>query len=383
MLNQEAVDDDIFDDGDIVKNTVDIGQSINDTEPKDPLFLLSGWAEVSSAQQEAFEGLIAEIDQACNLIDHNIEDVTSRFQNIATRTQGQSQAVQNLAELAKTIDIDGEKSSLADLASGLKEVLSDLIEKIVQLSSRGMSMVYKLNDINEQLEQVEGSIGQIEKINSQTNLLALNAKIEAARAGEAGRGFAVVANEVRDLAKTVDSLSVDLKGQIGSIVEGLRGAHVLVEEIATMDLSEENLEVNAGFSKMVDCLVEQNRKVTEVLHETAETTEDITRDISAAVIAMQFHDRTKQMFQNVNGALVEMSSALGTFAEGAETMTAPDESSAEELKRRVVASFSLQEMSQRFQARFYPGETGISGIQLVPVDAGANDDGDDDDIELF
>jgi len=381
MHTQENADNDIFDLGENINAPTLSDNNVDNPSGVDPLSLLLGWTEISLAQQQAFEGLIAEIDQACDLIDRNIEDVTSRFQNIADRSQGQSQAVQNLAELVQTIDIDGEKRTLAELASGLKDILSDLIEKIVQLSSRGMSMVYKLNDINGELEQVEGSISQIEKINSQTNLLALNAKIEAARAGEAGRGFAVVANEVRDLAKTVDSLSTDLKEQIGSIASGLRGAHVLVTEIATMDLSEENLEVNAGFTKMVDCLVEQNRQISEVLQETAGTTQEITRDISAAVFAMQFHDRTKQMFQNVNGAISEMSMHLSEVSGGGLAGRAPGTEAADDLKQRIVGSFSLQEMSQRFQARFYPGETGIQCVQLVPVDAG--DDEDDDDIELF
>lgn len=185
--------------------------------------LLREWIDLSADQRVALKALIWEIDQACDLIDTNVEGVISSFQNISSRSQEQADQIRNLADLSQEIEIDGEKRSVADLSSGLKDILAELIEKIVQLSSRGMSMVYKLNDINDELAHVDESIGQIERINSQTNLLALNAKIEAARAGEAGRGFAVVANEVRELAKTVDTLSTSLKGQISSISCGLQG----------------------------------------------------------------------------------------------------------------------------------------------------------------
>ncbi|CTQ52052.1 Methyl-accepting chemotaxis protein 4 [Roseibium album] len=345
---------------------------VNETEERNDLavFLLREWMNLSVDQRTAFKGVIEEIDQACDLIDTNIEGVISSFQNISGRSREQADQIQNLAALSQEIEIDGEKRNVADLAISLKDILAELIEKIVQLSSRGMSMVYKLNDINDELVHVDSSIGQIERINSQTNLLALNAKIEAARAGDAGRGFAVVANEVRDLAKTVDTLSSDLKGQINSISTGLRGAYQLVEEIATMDLSEQNLEINAGFSKMVDRLIEQNEQVADVLHHSANSSKEISQDISMAVVSMQFHDRTKQIFQNVNLALGVFSGALEGLAErGREVAFEGEEpvAAAEEFKDQLFGCFSLNEMSKRFEAKFYPNAVPMAGIQVVPV----------------
>ena len=95
-----------------------------------------------------------EIDRACGLFDTNIEGVSSSFSNIAGRSQDQTNQIQHLAELSQEIEIDGEKREMADLATDLKNILADLIEKIVQLSSRGMSMVYKLNDINDELVHI-------------------------------------------------------------------------------------------------------------------------------------------------------------------------------------------------------------------------------------
>lgn len=334
------------------------------------VYLLREWMNLSVDQRTAFKGLIDEIDQACDLIDTNIEGVISSFQNISGRSREQADQIQNLAALSQEIEIDGEKRNVADLATSLKDILAELIEKIVQLSSRGMSMVYKLNDINDELVHVDASIGQIERINSQTNLLALNAKIEAARAGDAGRGFAVVANEVRELAKTVDTLSSDLKGQISSISTGLQGAYQLVEEIATMDLSEQNLEINAGFSKMVDCLIEQNEQVADVLQHSATSSKEISQDISMAVVSMQFHDRTKQIFQNVNLALGVFSGALeGLAGRSLEIAFEGDEpvSASNEFKEELIGCFSLNEMSKRFEARFYPNAIPMAGIQIDPV----------------
>lgn len=350
------------------------------------LEFLQDWLGLSTAQRAAFRALMGEIDLVCESVETNIGDLSSRFQNIAVRTREQSQTVQELADIAQSVTIDGKKVALPELAGNLNGILSELIEKIIQLSSRGMAMVYKLDDVMEELTTVEGSIGQIEKINDQTNLLALNAKIEAARAGEAGRGFAVVANEVRELAKTVNSLSGNLKTQIGSITTGLKGAHKLVQEIATMDLSDQNLEANAGFTKMMECLVDQNARLSVVLKNTANTTDEITNDISAAVIGMQFQDRTKQTLENVNSAIAAVSDALQEMSDGSPIASGSENGKAgHDLHAQILSRFTLGEMRKRYaEAAALPA--GFAGLEelLAASDASEADPASaGDDIELF
>ncbi|WP_269586090.1 methyl-accepting chemotaxis protein [Roseibium sp. Sym1] len=367
---QRADEIEDIEDGVDTLNSPALGGAGVDSGSYELLFrLLKTSLDLSADQQTALNGLMEEIDRACALIDTNIEGVTSSFQNISTRSREQAEQIGNLATLSQEVVIDGKPRNVADLASGLKDILAELIEKIVQLSSRGMSMVYKLNDINDELVHVEESVGKIEKINSQTNLLALNAKIEASRAGEAGRGFSVVANEVRELAKTVETLSTDLKAQINSISTGLRGAYQLVEEIATMDLSEQNLEINAGFNSMVDRLISQNEQVSEVLAHSAAASQEISRDISMAVVGMQFHDRTKQIFENVNNALDVISSSFDVLEADAQELGIAGDDAAERqdpaFRERLIGSFSLNEISQRFEARFQPGMMLNGGVTAV------------------
>ncbi|QDG78896.1 methyl-accepting chemotaxis protein [Labrenzia sp. PHM005] len=379
-------------------NTVDFNDAelvASDTESVRAQDLLADYLGLSEAQRQALDGLMAEIDRTNSMLDENIEAVTDRFHNIAEKSEEQFTTIQNLADLAESVEVDGVPRKLPELAGSLKDILSDLIEKILQLSSRGMKMVYRLQDITLELEKVEDSVASIERINSQTNLLALNAKIEAARAGEAGKGFAVVANEVRELAKSVDTLATSLKTQITSISEGVQGAQGLVEEIATMEISEEKLEVNAGFAKIIDQLVLQNEQISEVLQSTAGTTQEITRDISGTVISLQFHDRCKQVLQNVNGALQVISQEnekLRSQAIDAVAVPWQERQPEDFMKTNIIQSFSLNELSIRFQQMWYP-EAAVTkesaDVVKLPVSQStvateeAGDDYGDDDIELF
>lgn len=275
--------------------------------------LLHHWIGLSRWQRLTLEALIGEIDIVSGDVDGNVQGLSERFEDIVVTAREQTATVQNLVTSIQTVEIDGAVVPLPQVAKDLGSMLSDLINKITAMSSRGGSMLSSLDGVLDALRSVEASVGQIDGINRQTNLLALNAKIEAARAGEAGRGFAVVADEVRELARTVERLSSTIRGQIASISDGLGSSHAMLREIAAIDMSDEKLNANARIEMVMRCLVEQNARFADVLRRNAATTEKISNDVSAAIVGMQFQDRTAQRLGHVKDALTTLAGALGNL----------------------------------------------------------------------
>lgn len=341
--------------------------------------LLQAWLGLSAQQRALLDALVAELGIVSTDVEANVHGLSNRFQNIAASTCEQSEIVRGLVASVQTVQIDDKTLQLGDVAAGLGETLTALIERITLMSSRGSTLAQGLTGVLEGLTSVEGSVVQIERINRQTNLLALNAKIEAARAGASGAAFAVVADEVRGLATTINALSDVIKQQIGTMAAGLRSSHALLGDIAAIDMSEESRTAETRVRMVMRALVEQNAQVAGILQQTAETTQAITQDVSAAIVAMQFQDRAKQRIQNVEGLLRSAGAELGRLsADSADRVAAPGAAADPAWIEAAIGSCTLGEVRARLTERLLGGAPATA---KPAADAAAADDLDG--IDLF
>lgn len=340
--------------------------------------LLQSWLGLSALQRRALEALVDELSLASSHMEDSVQGLSHRFENIAATTRDQAGIVQGLVASIQAVEIDGRTVPLAEVATGLGGTLAALMDKVGRLSRDGGATARALDAVLAEIDAVEGSVARIETINRQTNLLALNAKIEAARAGEAGRAFAVVADEVRLLAQSINTLSGTIKDQIGSIATGLRDSHGLLQDIATIDVSDESRSAEARVHTVMQALVAQNSRFAGVLQQTAETTQSITADVSGAIIAMQFQDLTKQRLQNGGTVLRALAAELDRMAErnAAQGVGAPEPDQA--WAEAMIAACTLGEVRDRLRHRVLGQE--VRG----PADAAAGAAADElDGIDLF
>ncbi len=327
------------------------GEPVSAIDRIEAIGFLEDWLGLSAVQKRALEALVNEINIVSAHVESSVHGLSQSFQSIAATARQQSTTVSELAAYIHEVQYDGKMVPLPEIAGSLGNILSGMIEKVIQVSSRGVSMVYALDAVLGELKSIEGTIAQIENINRQTNLLALNAKIEAARAGEAGRGFSVVADEVRELAKTVNTLSGSISQQIGSISHGLRESYTMLQDIATIDMSDENLETNARINALMQSLVDRNETLGTVLQKTAVSAKKIADDVSGAIVSMQFQDRTKQRLENVNDVIRVLAGAIGDLRASSANAISDGHTNGDvdhEWLHRMIAQCTLGEMRERF-----------------------------------
>jgi methyl-accepting chemotaxis protein len=141
----------------------------------------------------------------------------------------------------------------------------------------------------------------VQHIALQTRLLSFNAAIEAARAGEAGRSFAVVAAEMRELAGLSAQAGTDMIRKVESIE---RIDHTLADMFKNTHGSDQS---DAGSIARADTAIrgvmERFKRLTTVLTNVVDVMETegegVKREISDALVQLQFQDRVGQIVAHV------------------------------------------------------------------------------------
>lgn len=341
--------------------------------------LLVRWSKMSDIQRRAFTALAQEIDLVSDMVETNISNVSSRFQELAVNAHRQCEQLEKITSSVNSIDIGGESKPVSDVLIGLTNALDDIVSRLIYVSKHGMEMTYTLEDLVKNVEAVEECINQIAQVTKQTNMLAMNAKIEAVRAGQAGAGFSIVADEVRELSKSIAEISERIRGQMKIVSDGVSVGRDTLRQVTTVDMSD-NMLAKDQVEQTLERLADQNQAFERTVAESAAVSQKISDDIAELVTGMQFQDRACQHLTNVIavlGVLSEEDKFLKAEVED-KVPSDTDLTADEETVNAMLSHVSLSEVKERM----------VRNILLtgdVPLVGGEKqeENKDDDDIELF
>ena len=158
-----------------------------------------------------------------------------------------------------------------------------------------------LDEVKRSAKDLKEMSQSIQQIAFQARILSFNAAIEAARAGENGQSFGVVAAEMRELARR----SSETGAQMTKKVEGI--AHIdatLAELFRNRGTAEEaSADSIAKAEAAIRDVMERFKGLTAVLSGAVEVmeseSEGVSREISDALVELQFQDRVSQIVAHV------------------------------------------------------------------------------------
>lgn len=255
-------------------------------------------AEAKSQAQflvQDFAEIIRGIQTIENINHEAVQGLSNSFTSLSDQSRRQETMVRDVITVLHRNS--GEKDN-DNFVEETRKVLEYFVENVTEVSRGGMTMVYTVEDIEKQMDNVNSLLAEISKIAEQTNLLALNAAIEAARAGEAGRGFAVVADEVRSLSTNSSNLNNRIKDVVKKSKQNIEKAKELVGGIASRDMSVA-MQHKIRVDEMLTQLHSQNLYVDSKLLEVGEVAANVDAGVAEVIRSLQFEDITRQMCEQL------------------------------------------------------------------------------------
>jgi len=331
------------------------------------------WLRLAATQRRTYAALHAEIEGTSAFVERNVVRMAGDFTKLAQAAEEQTHRVERIVGVADSVETEDETLPLSEMTQLLDETLEGALGTALASAGHASGMLTALDEVKAHIGLIEQCIGRIDKINHTTNLLALNAMIEAARAGEHGKSFAVVAGEVKELSRATNELALMMRGEIGSIVEGLRHASAILSEVATIDLSEQK-QTKARLDRLLQGLLKRREEVEGLIKEASGSAAAIEQEIGQIIVGMQFQDRSKQRLDHVLDALTILDQALEEHAKREATSEAEVDSV---WLKTLVDRCTMGEVRKRFVAQLLMGNP----IAEDPAEEAQQSSGGE--IELF
>jgi methyl-accepting chemotaxis protein len=255
-----------------------------------------------------FPVLAGQLREVVRQVEEAVEGVCGSFQAMAARARQASTRVP-LAEDAPSDRPAADARGVSGLISCTRETMGNLLQRIEQTGAFSSLAVQRMRAVEEHLRGLGSVLQEIDEIGAQARVLALNGQIEAARLGGQGTAFAIVATETANMACHAMTSSKTIRKTTEMVSKGINDTSKELRERAAGDTREAALSRNE-VNRVLDAMTVLHEETQRAMEETKIESDHLARDISAAVVALQFQDSVSQRVGHVIHTLEEMHSAL-------------------------------------------------------------------------
>ena len=223
---------------------------------------------VTQVKSEAglIEGIVRNVNKDANLLNEEIESVSATTEELAAGMEETAAASEEMTATAQ--DMEKAVHSIANKSEEGAKKANEITQRARQTQTNVESAQYNAMKIFQEtkvalekaiehskvVEQINVLSQAIMQITDQTSLLALNASIEAARAGEAGKGFSVVADEISKLSEASKNTVIEIQNITKEVSEAVVNLSFHSNEL----LSFMSTDVNNDYQTLIEVAKKYN-----------------------------------------------------------------------------------------------------------------------------
>lgn len=219
--------------------------------------------------------------------------------------------------------------------------LEQLMSRLLHASETSMRAVYRIEDLQRGMQQIDETLRLVEEIAMRARLLSVNAKLEAARQSDGGKAFGVVASEISDVARLCATMGESIDATVKRM---RRDVNATVEDLRSL-ASEDVNQILAGRTAVTAALDDISRvhlQMEQSMHVVAHAGESLAADVAGAIMRMQFQDKVSQRLSHVTHALDEMHDELtAALAEVPERGTGDSLRRQQEILQRLARTYTM------------------------------------------
>lgn len=269
----------------------------------DPLVgLLMRWLDLGEIDRRAFLAMTDELSASSALIETSVIELCARFRDLAEAATAQTARVQQIAVIARSVNVDGQAIPIAEATERVAQALNEGIAALQDASHRAERTAAALDSVERDVSEAEDCVKRIAAINTTTRFVALNAMIEASRSQGSSGAFRVIANEIKDLSLATNSASGMVHDQIDRIARAVRSARQQLRTIGGRD-RDDRTDTSLRLARVLDGMTAQSRQLGTILAEASQAAAEIDRSVAQMITSAQFQDRVTQHLAHVSNAL--------------------------------------------------------------------------------
>ncbi len=242
---------------------------------------------------EQLRAVISQTDEAA-------EGLISAFMTISMQAKSQLKGVEDLFGSLT------ERRSGSNALIEAQERIGVVRENFEQLTTFFDASTKDVSGMADQIGRINVFVQNIDRVGSTTRILAINAAIEAANAGSAGNGFKVIAAEIGVLARDSASSIREMQGIITELMTSVEAVRQRLLS-AARDVHTLRDHTDEMLSATASALGRTLEDAAQHVHVLASNANALSKEISNAVMAIQFQDITRQRIEHVIEPLQELS----------------------------------------------------------------------------
>lgn len=250
-------------------------------------FQSSRLADALSPGIESLNDLIGSSEKDFLLIGEKLQDFHQKASHIANMTTDAGKHLGG-AEMSKVIEKFKNVQDMAqDSHSGYASEKETLDQIMISFS------------------KIRPPLVAFEKIVRNLNVLCNFIKIEIARLGRNDTGFNSLADDVRRMALTAGTKTTDLVNRADTLKPMLHANLSLINKLESTNEKQANLILQKLVSD-IELLNEKTNTSASAMKTVTEKWQNISASMASVVESLQFHDITRQRFEHVRDALIEL-----------------------------------------------------------------------------